>query len=198
MQPKFFATPAEWRKWLEQHHSQQQELLVGFYKKDSGKASITWPEAVDGALCFGWIDGVRRRMDDTSYSIRFTPRKPRSIWSAVNIKRVAELTSAGLMHQAGREAFEARRDERSAIYSFEQEVIAFEQAQEKQFRASKAAWKFFSSQANWYRRAATWWVVSAKRNETKEKRLASLIEHSQAGSILPHLRRSSDSAAAGI
>src|SRR5258708_35999652 len=133
MTPHFFATPADFRKWLAKNHSSASELLVGFYKKDSGKPSITWPESVDQALCFGWIDGVRRRIDDVSYSIRFTPRKPRSVWSAVNIKRVEELSRQGLMRPAGVKAFEARQEERSGIYSFEQQNIQFERDQERQF-----------------------------------------------------------------
>src|SRR6187455_2942056 len=123
--PRFFATREQFRDWLEQHHASAPELLVGFYKRGSGRPSLTWPESVDGALCFGWIDGVRRRIDDVSYSIRFTPRTPRSAWSSINIKRVAELMSHGLMHPAGIKAFEARRDDRSGIYSFEQKSIDF-------------------------------------------------------------------------
>src|SRR5712691_862808 len=146
MGPTFFATPAAWRDWLEKHHDRRHELLVGFYKKDSGRASITWPESVDGALCFGWIDGVRRRIDDLSYSIRFTPRRPRSIWSAVNIKRVEELAQQGLMSAAGIQAFEARQEARSRIYSFEQASIQFEDEQERRFKANAAAWRFFRSQ----------------------------------------------------
>ncbi len=185
----FFATPAQFREWLEEHHQRETELLVAFYKKGCGKPSITWPQSVDAALSFGWIDGVRRRIDEESYSIRFTPRKARSIWSAVNLKRVRELTRLGLMRPAGLRAFEARLEERTAVYSFEQRDIAFEAAQERQFRASKAAWKFFQSQAPWYQRAATWWVVSAKREETKLKRLAALIRDSEAKRTLRHLTR---------
>jgi uncharacterized protein YdeI (YjbR/CyaY-like superfamily) len=189
MKAMFFATSADFRKWLEKHHDQHDELVVGFYKKDSGRPSMTWPESVDAALCFGWIDGVRRRTDDVSYTIRFTPRKKRSIWSAVNIKRVAELTALGLMRPTGIGAFEARSEERSAIYSFEQENIAFEAAQEKLFRAQKNAWTYFQSQAKWYQRAATWWVIGAKREETKAKRLATLIADSAAKRTLKHLTR---------
>jgi uncharacterized protein YdeI (YjbR/CyaY-like superfamily) len=181
MKPKFFATPAAWRDWLEKHHAGQKELLVGFYKKDSGKPSITWPESVDGALSFGWIDGVRRRIDDVSYSIRFTPRRPRSIWSAVNIKRVGELTRQGLMRPAGIQAFEARQEARSGIYSFEQQSVQFESAQERRFRGNAAAWKFFQSQPPSYRQLAIWRVISAKREETKAKRLDQLIEDSEHG-----------------
>jgi uncharacterized protein YdeI (YjbR/CyaY-like superfamily) len=156
MEPKFFATPAAWRAWLDKHHDKRQELLVGFYKRDSGKPSITWPESVDAALCYGWIDGVRRRIDDVSYSIRFTPRKASSTWSVVNIKRVAELTGQALMRPAGIRAFEARKEERSGIYAFEQQSIQFESAQERRFRANRAVWKFFGAQPAWYRRTATW------------------------------------------
>jgi uncharacterized protein YdeI (YjbR/CyaY-like superfamily) len=189
MEPKFFATPAAWRHWLQKRHDQEKELLVGFYKKDSGKPSITWPESVDVALCFGWIDGVRRSVDDVSYSIRFTPRKARSIWSAVNVKRVQELTKQGFMHPAGIKAFEARQEERSGIYAFEQQSVEFESSQERQFRANGDAWKFFRSQPPWYQRTATWWVVSAKREETKKKRLAILIKDSAEGRTIRQLTR---------
>jgi uncharacterized protein YdeI (YjbR/CyaY-like superfamily) len=183
MKPKFFETPAAWRGWLEKYHGQRQELLVGFYKKGSGKPSITWPESVDGALCFGWIDGIRRNIDDVSYSIRFTPRKPRSNWSAINIKRVAELTGQGLMRPAGVKAFAARTEERSGIYLYERRSmsIEFDAARELRFRTNATAWKFFQSQPHGYRRMFTGWVMSAKREETREKRLAILIEESEQG-----------------
>ncbi len=181
MEPKFFSTPAEWRKWLEKNHDKQKELLVGFYKKDSGQPSITWPESVDAALCFGWIDGVRRRIDDVSYCIRFTPRKTTSIWSAVNIGRVAELTAQELMHPAGVKAFGAREEKRSRVYAFEQKNAALDSKQEKQFRANGTAWDFFQLQPPGYRRLATWWVISAKREETKQSRLAILIDDSAQG-----------------
>jgi Uncharacterized protein conserved in bacteria len=189
MDPKFFATPADWRHWLERHHSHERELLVGFYTKNSGRPSITWPESVDGALCFGWIDGVRRRIDDVSYSIRFTPRTPRSAWSSINIKRVAELMSHGLMHPAGIKAFEARRDDRSGIYSFEQKNIDFDSAQKEQFQANEPAWNSFSAKPAWYRRTATWWVISAERQENRDKRLAALIGDSEHGRTIPQLTR---------
>lgn len=189
MEPKFFATPPAWRDWLEKHHDKHTELLVGFYKKDSGKPSITWPESVDGALCFGWIDGVRRRIDELSYSIRFTPRKASSTWSAINIGRVEQLIEQRLMHPSGMKAFEARREERSRIYSFEQERVEFESAQERQFKANRTAWRFFQSQPLSYRRPATWWVVSAKREGTRIKRLATLIEVSERGETLPQYTR---------
>jgi uncharacterized protein YdeI (YjbR/CyaY-like superfamily) len=189
MRPKFFPTHADFLTWLWENHDRQTELLVGFHKKDSGKLSITWPESVDAALCFGWIDGVRRRIDDVSYSIRFTPRKPRSTWSVVNIQRVQELVAQGLVHPAGAKAFEARLEERSAIYSFEQKEIALDKEQERQFRAKKAGWQFFQKQTPSYQRAAMWWVISAKRPETKVKRLSTLIDDSAAHRTLRHLTR---------
>jgi uncharacterized protein YdeI (YjbR/CyaY-like superfamily) len=189
--PRFFPTLADWRAWLEQNHATEQELWVGFHKRDSGRPSITWPESVDGALCFGWIDGVRKSIDATSYKIRFTPRKPRSIWSAININRVAELKRMGAMHAAGLSAFEKRQDERSAIYAYEQRKTAKLPPQyEKQFRANKAAWKFFTSQPPWYQRTATYRVVSAKKEETRVKRLATLIKDSANQRSIAELRRS--------
>jgi uncharacterized protein YdeI (YjbR/CyaY-like superfamily) len=176
--PTFFVTPAAFRKWLEKHHAEEAELLVGFYKRDSGKPSITWPESVDQALCFGWIDGVRRRIDDVSYSIRFTPRKAVSNWSAINIARVAELTKLGLMAAAGLRAFEKRREDKSAIYAYENKVRTLAPADEKRFRANRKAWAFFTAQAPSYQRVAIYWVTSAKREETRERRLATLIDDS--------------------
>jgi uncharacterized protein YdeI (YjbR/CyaY-like superfamily) len=188
--PLFFATPANFRAWLEQHHSTESELLVGFYKKDCGRPSITWPESVDAALCYGWIDGVRHRLDDVSYQIRFTPRKPSSTWSAINIKRVAELKKLGLMRPAGTKAFEARKDDTTAIDSYEQRKNAsLPSAYEKLFRANKKAWKFFQSQPPWYQRTAAYFVVSAKQQATREKRLALLIADSEAGQPIKELRR---------
>ncbi len=180
----FFATPAEWRKWLEAHHNVEKEILVGFYKRESGMPSITWPESVDAALCFGWIDGVRRRIDDVSYCIRFTPRKPQSIWSLVNIKRVAELTREGLMHPAGQKAFAVRKEARSGIYAFEQKGVEWEPAQKKQFQANPVAWDFFLQTTPSYQRTATWWIVSAKKPETRTKRLLLLMEASEQRQML--------------
>lgn len=188
MKPTFFATPSQFRRWLEKNHADLPELLVGFYKKDSGKPSITWPESVDEALCFGWIDGVRKRIDEVSYTIRFTPRKPRSIWSAINIRRTKELAALGCMRPAGLKAFEKRSDDRSAIYSYEQRKAAqFDKAQEKTFRANRRAWEFFQQQAPGYRRLATYWIVSAKKEETRAKRLGVLIGCSQRGKRLDEL-----------
>jgi uncharacterized protein YdeI (YjbR/CyaY-like superfamily) len=192
MQPCFFATPAEFRAWLEANHERGRELWVGFYKKGSGKPSVTWPESVDEALCFGWIDGLRRGIDDVSYAIRFTPRKPRSIWSAVNINRVAELTRLGLMRPAGLKAFADRSSERSRVYSFEQKGdVELGEAYEQRFRANGAAWDFFQAQAAWRRRTATWWVISAKKEETRQKRLATLIDDSAHGRTIAQLTRPS-------
>ncbi len=190
MRPLFFAAPSEFRVWLEAHHDSTPELWVGFYKKGSGQPSITWPEAVDAALCFGWIDGLRKGIDDVSYTIRFTPRKPRSIWSAVNIRRVGELTSLGLMRPAGLKAFAERVEEKSGVYAYEQrDAPEFDDAQEQQFRANEQAWAFFQAQPASYRKAAIWWVISAKKAETRRKRLAALIEDSERGRTVPPLTR---------
>ena len=187
---KFFATPADFRKWLAAHHETASELWVGFYKKESGRPGITWPQSVDEALCVGWIDGIRKRLDDESYVIRFTPRKAQSTWSAVNIARVAELTREGRMKAAGLAAFERRSDEKSAIYAYEQRKTAtLDEAAERRFRANAKAWEFFQSQAPWYRRTAIYKVMSAKREETRQKRLAELIADSAAGRRLRELTR---------
>jgi len=188
--PRFFASPAEWRAWLEKHHADAEELWVGFYKRQSGRPSITWPESVDGALCFGWIDGVRKSIDQVSYKIRFTPRKPRSIWSAINTKRAKELSKLGLMQAAGLAAFEKRDGDRSAIYAYEQRKSAKMSSEfEKQFRANAGAWAFFKAQAPWYQRTSTYWVISAKKQETRVKRLAILIDCSARLRPIPSLNR---------
>jgi uncharacterized protein YdeI (YjbR/CyaY-like superfamily) len=188
--PMFFATPADFRAWLEQHHAEFGELWVGFHKRDSAKPSITWPESVDCALCFGWIDGVRKSLGKSSYMIRFTPRKSTSTWSAINISKVQELTKHGLMHAAGLAAFEKRSDRKSEIYAYEQRKAAeLDSKSEKQFRANKKAWEFFQSQPPWYRRTATYWVINAKREETKQKRLATLFNDCAHGRRLRHLDR---------
>ena len=189
MEPMFFATPADFRAWLQAHHTDAGELLVGFHKRASGRPSITWQESVDEALCFGWIDGVRRSLGDESYTIRFTPRRRRSIWSAVNIKRARELIEEGRMTPAGLAAFEARSDERSAIYSHEQRhAPQLEPEQERRFKADAEAWTWFQAQAPSYRRAAIHWVTSAKRPETRERRLDALVEDSRAGRRVKPLR----------
>ncbi len=188
MKPIFFATPTEFRAWLESHASEAEELWVGFYKKSSGKLSITWPEAVDEVLCFGWIDGQRKGIDDSSYAIRFTRRKPRSIWSAVNLKRVPELEREGRMRPAGLQAFKQRATERSRIYSYEQSKAAhLADADEKEFRANRKAWDFFQTAPPSYRKAAIWWATTAKAGETRLRRLAQLIADSERGRTVPPL-----------
>lgn len=188
MEPIFFANPAELRAWFEAHHDQLHEQWIGYYKKDSGRPSITWPESVDAALCFGWIDGVRKSIDAESYKIRFTPRKPGSIWSAVNIKRVGELTAMGLMHPNGLKAFDARQESKSAVYSHEQqETPQFDSESIALFQANEAAWAYFQKSAPSYQKAAIWWVISAKKDETRAKRLRQLIDDSQAGRTVPPL-----------
>ena len=188
--PTFFPTATEFRAWLEEHHQEARELWVGFYKVASGRPSISWPEAVDEALCFGWIDGVRKGIDDASYTIRFTPRQARSTWSAVNIKRAEELTELGLMRPAGLKAFAARTEDKSGIYAYEQRDAArLDEASERRFRDNGRAWDFFQAQAAWYRRAAIWWVVSAKKEDTRLKRLATLIEDSAHGRTIAPLTR---------
>jgi uncharacterized protein YdeI (YjbR/CyaY-like superfamily) len=174
--------PAAFRAWLTKHHRGTDELLVGFYKRDSGEPSITWPQAVDQALCFGWIDGVRRRIDDTSYSIRFTPRRPASIWSTINIARVAELAEQGLMRPAGTEAFSKRSEGKSRIYSYERKVdAALDAEHQKLLEANRRAWAFFQTLPPWWRRRAIHRVVSGKREETRIKRLKALIDECENG-----------------
>ena len=188
MKPRFFATPARFRAWLRAHHSTQTELVVGFYKKGSGKPSITWPESVDEALCVGWIDGVRRSLGEEAYSIRFTPRKATSIWSAVNVARVAELERLGRMTPAGRRVFAARTAERTGVYSFERKTVAALAPKEAvKLRANARAATFFAAQPPWYRRAAIHWVISAKREETRQRRLGTLIETTARGQRIPAL-----------
>ena len=179
--PTFFKTPPDFRKWLKQNHAGAAELLVGFYKKDSGQPSITWPQSVDEALCFGWIDGVRRGLDEVSYTIRFTPRKPTSTWSAINIGRVKVLSAEGRMAPAGIKAFQSRSEKKSVIYAYEQKQAEFDPESLKRFRLNKAAWDFFQAQPPGYRKLVTWRIVSAKRPETRRKRLEQLITDSARG-----------------
>lgn len=181
LQPTFFNTPLDFRKWLARNHASATELWVGFHKKDSGKPSITWPESVDEALCYGWIDGIRKSLNETSYKIRFTPRRARSVWSAVNIKCVAELTKKGRMKAAGEKAYAARLENKSGIYAYEQRTPQLPEAYAKELRKNKVAAKFFESQPPSYRKMAMWWVVSAKQEETRLKRLRKLIEESAQG-----------------
>jgi uncharacterized protein YdeI (YjbR/CyaY-like superfamily) len=190
MEPTTFERPQDFRAWLEQHHDTEPELWVGYHKKGTGKPSMTWPESVDEALCFGWIDGIRKRIDAERYMIRFTPRRARSIWSAVNIGRVAALTEEGRMRPAGAAAFAARREDRSGIYSYEQrERAKLDPAFDKRFRTKKRAWASFEAMPASYRQAAIRWVMTAKKEETRERRLASLMEASAAGRRVPPLTR---------
>jgi uncharacterized protein YdeI (YjbR/CyaY-like superfamily) len=178
---RFFAGPELFRQWLEAHHNSATELWVGFYRKVTGRPSITWPQSVDEALCFGWIDGIRKSIDNESYKIRFTPRKRNSTWSAVNIGRVNVLQRERRMHRSGLAAFEKRTEKNSAIYSFENRKSAkLGDAAKREFRRDATAWKFFQAQPPGYRRLAAWWVISAKRPETREKRLQNLIRQSRA------------------
>jgi uncharacterized protein YdeI (YjbR/CyaY-like superfamily) len=182
MNPTFFATPGELRAWLQVHHETESELLVGYYKKGSGRPSITWPESVDEALCVGWIDGVRRSLGDEAYTIRFTPRKAKSTWSAVNIKRAGELIEMGRMTPAGLKAFEARDEERSRIYAYENRHNAvLDPAMEERFRANEKAWAFFQAQPPGYRQTSIHWVISAKQEATRLRRLDIVIADSAAG-----------------
>lgn len=182
MKPTFFPTPSAFRAWLQKHHKTEQELLVGFYKKGSGKPSITWPESVDEALCFGWIDGVRRSHGEDAYTIRFTPRRPTSIWSAVNIARVAELTKRKRMRAAGLAAFAKRTSEKSGIYSYEQRhTVEFEPSIEKRFRANRAAWTFFAAQPPGYRRNIIRYVCSAAQEDTRLRRLDKVMAACESG-----------------
>lgn len=176
--PEFFTSPAEWRAWLSAHSSSADELVVGFWKKGTGRPSMTWSESVDEALCFGWIDAVRRRIDDDSYSIRFTRRKPTSTWSAINVAKVASLEAAGRMTDAGREAFALRKDSRTGMYSYEQGDIAFD---DSALRADTAAWAYWSSSAPSYRKVAAHWVTSAKQQATRDRRLSQLVEDCSCG-----------------
>jgi uncharacterized protein YdeI (YjbR/CyaY-like superfamily) len=187
MKPTFFATPADFRRWLARNHGKADELVVGFWKKDSGKPSITWPESVDEALCFGWIDGIRRRIDDECYSIRFTPRRRGSIWSVVNIRRATALSEEGRMQPAGLRAFEARDEKKSAIYAYENRPREFDPESEKRFRANRKAWEFFNAQPPSYRRVAIYFVMEAKKEETRVRRLTLLIDDSAAGRRLGRL-----------
>ena len=179
--PKFFATPNHFRKWLAKNHDRADVLWVGYYRKETGRPSVTWPESVDEALCFGWIDGIRKKIDHESYKIRFTPRRAKSVWSAVNIGRVAVLTAEDRMHAAGHAAFARREEHNSRQYSFENRATAkLSDDDEREFRRVPVAWKFFQAQPPGYRRLASWWIISAKRPETRRARLLRLIEVSRA------------------
>jgi uncharacterized protein YdeI (YjbR/CyaY-like superfamily) len=184
MKIKYFRSPTDFRRWLEKNHATRQELWVGYHKKNSRQPSMTWPESVDEALCFGWIDGIRKSVDDLRYTIRFTPRRRGSIWSAVNIKRARELSDKGLMEPAGMAAFNARKENKSGIYSYEQRSANLDVPYEKKLKQNKAAWDFFYAQPPSYRKAVGWWIVSAKQEATRVKRLERLMRESARGKRL--------------
>ena len=177
----FFEKPDELRAWFDEHHQTADELWLGYHRKATGLPTLTWPEAVDEALCVGWIDSIRHRLNETSSAQRFTPRRKRSFWSVVNTKRAAELIAEGRMRPAGLAAFEARSAERTAVYSYEREAAAFSDEDLARFRADDGAWAWYEAQSPSYRRASTYWVVSAKRPETRARRLDALIADSAAG-----------------
>jgi uncharacterized protein YdeI (YjbR/CyaY-like superfamily) len=185
--PTFFRTSAAFRKWLEKNHDRTPELLIGFHRVDSGRGGLTYREALDEALCFGWIDGVRKRHDADSYTIRFTPRKPDSIWSVVNTTRINELIKLDRVHPAGMKVLQQRDEKKSKLYSYEVGNCKFAAAYEKLFRASPTAWEFYQAQAQWYRRVSCYWVMSAKREETRLRRLATLISDSASGRRIKQL-----------
>ena len=188
----YFESPAAWRAWLEVHHATEPFLWVGFHKVGTGKPSLTWPQSVDEALCFGWNDGRRQRVDDERYKIRFTPRKKGSIWSAINVARMAELDAEGRLTPAGRAAFEGRRADKTAIYRYEQrDQAAFDPAEEALLKANAAAWADWQARPPHYRSGCTYWVVTAKKPETRKRRLETLIECSAAGEPIPPYRYAS-------
>ena len=184
MSPTFFATPLELRKWFKRHHARAEQLWVGFYRKASGRPSVTWPESVDEALCFGWIDGLRMGVDEVSYKIRFTPRRKGSVWSNININKAKALIKGRCMRARGLKAFQARKENRSGIYSYEQRRDQLEEPYGSLMRKDKAAWRFFQSQSPSYRRTVGWWVVSAKQEKTRLHRLQKLIRLSANGKRL--------------
>ena len=189
MKPHFFAGSEQFRAWLEANHEKESEVLVGFYKKHTGRRAMTWAESVREALCFGWIDGLTRRIDDDRYCIRFTPRRPGSNWSGVNVRHVEGLLREGRMRPAGIAAFEARTPEKTGVYTYEnRDKAKLSAEQEKQFRANGRAWEFFQAQPPGYRQMAIFWVVSAKRGETQARRLATLVDDSARGRRIALLR----------
>jgi uncharacterized protein YdeI (YjbR/CyaY-like superfamily) len=192
MEPLFFTTLDELREWFDENHDRAQEVWIGFYRKESGKSGVTYPQAVDEALCFGWIDGIRKRVDDVSYMNRFTPRKKGSNWSAVNIKRVGELVEMGRMQPPGLAAFNARDIEKNQQYSYERSERRLPEEYEAHLQANAAAWAYWQQQPPSYRKTASWWVISAKQEATRLKRLAVLIDESANGRRIPALRRNGE------
>lgn len=191
MEPLYFASPSEWRKWLARHHARHDEVLVGFHRVATGRPTLTWSESVDEALCFGWIDGIRKRIDETRYVIRFTPRRAGSFWSRVNIAKAEALIRAGRMRAPGRKAFEARELRRVGVYSYEQarERAVLPPRALAVFRKQEAAWAWWAAETVGYRRIASWYVISAKREETRARRLDVLIECCARGRRLGMMER---------
>jgi uncharacterized protein YdeI (YjbR/CyaY-like superfamily) len=185
LKPKFFATPSAFRRWLLKNHKNRKELLVGFFRKGSGKPSITWPESVDQALCFGWIDGVRKSVDGESYTIRFTPRKEKSHWSAINIRRAKELEKLGLMEDAGREAFSRRDEKNSRRASYERKHVRLDPALRRKLQSHRTAWAFFQTRPPYYRRLCFFWIMNAKREDTRKRRLEILVHSSEKNELVP-------------
>jgi uncharacterized protein YdeI (YjbR/CyaY-like superfamily) len=188
-EPIFFQSPQEFYDWLEEHHETETEVYVGMYKKHTGKRAMSWSESVDQALCFGWIDGRANAIDEDRYMQRFTPRRPGSNWSKINVEKVERLKEAGLMRPSGLAAFERRRDDRTGVYSFERGEHELPPEYEERLRANEAAAEYFDAKPPWYRRSAIHWVMSAKREETRERRLQQLIEDSSNGMDIKPLRR---------
>ncbi len=188
-QPIFFESPGAWRAWLAEHHARETEVFLGLYKKASGRAGMSWSEAVDEALCFGWIDGVRRGVDEISSSIRFTPRKARSTWSGVNIEKAERLIAERRMRPAGLRAFQARSEENSRIYAFEQGEVELPKEALARLQAKPGAWDYWRARPAGYKRVAAWWVISAKRPETRERRLVTLVEDCAAERLIKSQRR---------
>lgn len=189
MKPTFFPSPADLRAWFERHHATARELLVGYHKVGSGLPSVTWPQSVDEALCYGWIDGIRKSIDDLSYMIRFTPRRPGSIWSSVNIKRAGELIEQGLMQPAGLKAYEARKENKVGIYSYEQRSVELPEPYNQLLQQNQAAWTYFLAQPASYRKAVSWWIISARQEETRLRRLERLVAYSVQGLPIPEFAR---------
>jgi uncharacterized protein YdeI (YjbR/CyaY-like superfamily) len=188
--PTFFQQPTAFRDWLKKHHAKADLLWVGYYKRNTGRSSMTWPESVDEALCYGWIDGVRKSIDEISYKIRFTRRKPGSVWSSINIKRAQALIKEGRMQPAGLKAYQARKENKSGIYSYEQRSAELEKPYQQILKKNKAAWSFFQKQPPYYRKVVSWWIISAKKEETRLRRLEILTACSIKGEWIPGFLRS--------
>jgi uncharacterized protein YdeI (YjbR/CyaY-like superfamily) len=185
--PTFFRSASDFRRWLERHHDSDDELWVGYYKKDSGRPSITWHESVEEAICYGWIDGIRKSVDDISYKIRFTPRRSGSVWSKINIRLARMSIKEGRMQPPGLKAFQAHRENKSGIYSYDQRRAQLEEPYNRMLKKNRAAWDYFQAKPPSYRKAICWWIISAKKEETRLRRLEKLIKYSERGQTLPEM-----------